>query len=214
MAMTRLIFRIVLLIASPQVADARLGLSELMRGACPIRPSCDGTVVCTGYVSPHPEFLMNPNATEEGCAWGHIADDGSCDVPCSGVGHELCRCLSKEESHSDSSSVALLILCFGVAFMLLGLGACACASVELRRAATGRDDLARGLEVRDLEIRAGMMQSPSARGPSAPARKQRVTCALFLGLFFVVWLAFSGFLLTFGVWALFVHKGGYFNGCR
>lgn len=209
MAMAHRIFLAVLLLSSPQAVNARQSWSQLMRGACPIRPECDGRVICTGYVSEQPDFLVNSNATEEGCAFGHIAADGSCDVPCTGVGHELCRCVSQEEAHSDSASIAMLILCFGVVFTLIGLCACTCASVELRRGAAGSEGRARGIEFRDLEVRSPIMQSSPA-----PARKQRVACALVLGLFFVVWLAFAGFLLTFGVWALFVHKSRYFNGCE
>lgn len=216
-----------LLLLSLHLSEASPGLNwPLLRGAergaerlansNRGRPDCDGTVKCSKFISDSPEFFVDANATDVGCAFGHIADDGSCNIPCKGVGHEVCRCLSKKEAHGDNESLAGLSFAFGLVFTLVGCCACCCVGAEV----LGQRKAARVVQAQDFEPGEHAIQSLTVssdgllqRGPSEFVKRGRALLALFLGLFFAIWFFFSTFLVAFGLWVLIFKKNAYYNGC-
>jgi len=206
------------LLLTLKLSEAGLGLSwpslsNAERGADRLKNTgqCDGHVKCSKFVSDSPDFLVDANATSLGCAFGHVADDGSCDVPCTGMGSEVCRCLSREEARGDNDAIAGLSFALGLIFTLVGCCACCCVGAEM----LGRGAVAPVAQAHDLEpgqllpSRDGLLQ----RGPREFVKKGRTVCALLLGLFFAVWLFFSSFLVAFGLWVLVIKRNAYYNGC-
>lgn len=199
-----------------------------LRGLLPLKdvdPACNGKMLCASYESEKTLFLVNATNKSQGCTFGHEPKDGSCAVPCTGVLHKPCKCLSHGAAVGHIKKRGGVTMMFGMCFMMVGVCVACCLSSTLDVASWGAEPLTAApiaTEMSRTEGRRVHLLTPEAERttsrlitdrPGATARKRRVLCQLFFFVFFLIWFFFAGFLLFFGAWLLFFQESIYYDGC-
>lgn len=219
---------VLVMCATAQTATGVPSLPAGFRGLQPLKdvdPACNGKMLCASFSSDEATFLVNSSNTSLGCTFGHEPMDGSCAVPCRGVLHKPCKCLSHGAAVSHIKKRGAVTMLFGMCFMLVGVCVACCLSSTLDVSSWGGDSLAADPAATEMSRTNGRqvhLLTPDAERatsrlitdrPGATARKRRILCQLFFSVFFLIWFFFAGFLLFFGFWLLFFQESIYYDGC-